>query len=97
MRYPYNAATMSIEVPVSEFESLLRIKGRNQWKDMKSYSGGDWVYLFVPSEAIPGDYRVVEGCFMVGLGHWWTRDQRNAPIKPTHWRHLFTPPEDFLP
>lgn len=64
------------------------------WQPMSSYRGGSWVYLFIPDHIIPGEYRVEEGCYMVGLEKWWTRTERNIDLKPTHWRPLFQPPTE---
>lgn len=67
------------------------------WKPISTYKGGNWVYLFVPLDNIPGNYTIVEGCYMVGLQKWWIRSwkdtDRDSQIKPTHWMPLFVPPE----
>jgi hypothetical protein len=68
----------------------------NGWISMSKYRGGDWVYLFVSLDNIPGNYRIVEGCYMVGLKEWWVRrdirSERGAKITPSAWRPLFKPP-----
>jgi hypothetical protein len=66
----------------------------NGWNRMSSYPKGTWVYLFIPCDKLPGNYNIIEGCYMVGLKKWWTRTERNIDLNPSHWRHLFIPPNE---
>ena len=75
-------------------EAEAKVERLSSWQPMSSYRGGSWVYLFIPDHIIPGEYRVEEGCYMVGLEKWWTRTERNIDLKPTHWRPLFQPPTE---
>lgn len=74
-----------------------KLLAHQEWKPISTYKGGNWAYLFVPLDNIPGNYIIVEGCFMVGLKKWWVRSwqgtDQDAYIKPTHWMPLFVPPE----
>ena len=83
-----------VETIQKEFKRSLE---NMDWKPISTYRGGNWAYLFVPLDNIPGNYIIVEGCFMVGLKKWWVRSwhdtDRDADIKPTHWMPLFVPPE----
>lgn len=74
-----------------------KLLAHQEWQPISTYKGGNWAYLFVPLDNIPGNYVIVEGCFMVGLKKWWIRSwkdtDRDAKIIPTHWMPLFVPPE----
>ena len=95
-RYRYNAKLDADRIAMLEhnIHELHKQAANGGWRPMSSYRGGDWVYLFVPRPPIPGNYEIVEGCYMVGLEKWWTHTERNIDLKPTHWRPLFQPPHN---
>lgn len=90
----YVALKAEVETIQKEFKRSLE---NMDWRPISTYRGGNWAYLFVPLDNIPGNYIIVEGCFMVGLKKWWVRSwqgtDQDAYIKPTHWMPLFVPPE----
>jgi hypothetical protein len=76
---------------------ISKLLAHQEWQPISTYKGGNWAYLFVPLDNIPGNYTIVEACYMVGLQKWWVRSwkgtDRDAKINPTHWMPLFLPPE----
>lgn len=93
-RYRYQAKLDADRISMLEHNiaELHKQVANGGWRTMSSYRGGDWVYLFVPRPPIPGNYEIIEGCYMVGLQKWWTRTERNIDLNPTHWRPLFQTP-----
>jgi hypothetical protein len=77
------------------YEDAMQNRG---WYPISSYKGGDWVYVFAPNciDNKMFGYKIVEACYMVGLGQWHTKDGIGLKIKPTHWRNLFEPPLDYV-
>lgn len=76
------------------YDDAMQNKG---WYPIESYIGGEWVYVFIPNcaENKLFGYKVVEACYMVGLGGWYARGGVDLKMKPTHWRSLFEPPSCY--